>query len=98
MRLPLRMSASACGLAGSQQISYARLLQLLGERRVKRITMLADGKVAIVEVPLFLSCRPVVLSTLPEVCPDTCTLMCQSCQVPCANSPFGYAAMCQRSN
>jgi hypothetical protein len=35
---------------GSQQISFARLLQLLQDRRVKRITMLADGKVAIVEV------------------------------------------------
>jgi hypothetical protein len=35
---------------GSQQISFARLLQLLQDRRVKRITLLADGKVAIVEV------------------------------------------------
>lgn len=37
---------------GSQQISYARLMMLLTERKVKRIIMLADGKVAIVEVPV----------------------------------------------
>lgn len=39
---------------GSQQISFARLLQLLADRRVKRITMLSDGKVAIVEVTCIL--------------------------------------------
>ena len=35
---------------GSQQISYARMMMLLGEKRVKRITLLSDGKIAIVEV------------------------------------------------
>lgn len=41
---------------GSQQISFARLLQLLADRRVKRITLLADGKVAIVEVGCCSAC------------------------------------------
>ena len=35
---------------GSQQISYARMMMLLGEKQVKRITMLSDGKIALVEV------------------------------------------------
>ena len=46
---------TSCPPTGSQQISFARLLQLLQDRRVKRITMLADGKVAIVEVSHWLS-------------------------------------------
>eukprot|EP00208_Stichococcus_sp_RCC1054_P005895 CAMPEP_0206144500 /NCGR_PEP_ID=MMETSP1473-20131121/24271_1 /ASSEMBLY_ACC=CAM_ASM_001109 /TAXON_ID=1461547 /ORGANISM="Stichococcus sp, Strain RCC1054" /LENGTH=933 /DNA_ID=CAMNT_0053540335 /DNA_START=302 /DNA_END=3104 /DNA_ORIENTATION=- len=37
---------------GSVQMSYSRLLHLLTEKRVKRITLLSDGKCAIVEVPL----------------------------------------------
>ncbi|KAL4436128.1 hypothetical protein ABPG77_005576 [Micractinium sp. CCAP 211/92] len=37
---------------GSFQISYARMLQLLHERRVKRLILLSDGRTAIVEVPV----------------------------------------------
>ena len=35
---------------GSQQLSFARFLELLTHRRVKRIILLADGTAAIVEV------------------------------------------------
>lgn len=37
---------------GSQQISYARMLDLLAQKRIKRITIMADGQVALVEVPV----------------------------------------------
>lgn len=35
---------------GSQQLSYARFMQLLADKRVKRIMLLADGQIALVEV------------------------------------------------
>ncbi|KAI7840859.1 hypothetical protein COHA_005451 [Chlorella ohadii] len=37
---------------GSFQISYARLLMLLHDKRVKRIILLSDGRSAIVEIPV----------------------------------------------
>lgn len=37
---------------GSQQISYARFMDLLHDKRIKRIILLSDGKVAMVEVPV----------------------------------------------
>eukprot|EP00887_Chlorella_sp_A99_P003900 scaffold11.g3900.t1 len=37
---------------GSYQLSYARLLQLLHDRRVKRLVLLGDGRAAIAEVPV----------------------------------------------
>lgn len=36
---------------GSHQMSYARFLELLQKKRVKRIIMMSDGQVALVEVP-----------------------------------------------
>lgn len=39
-------------LIGTLQISYARLIQLLLQKKVKRVYLLADGQVAIVEVNL----------------------------------------------
>ncbi|KAK9817951.1 hypothetical protein WJX72_004798 [[Myrmecia] bisecta] len=36
---------------GSGQMSYARFLQRLANKEVKRITLMADGRVALVEVP-----------------------------------------------
>lgn len=35
---------------GSQQLSFARLMELLAAKKVKRITLMADGQVALVEV------------------------------------------------
>lgn len=35
---------------GSLSLSYARFLELLAERRVKRIIIMSDGKIAMVEV------------------------------------------------
>ena len=40
---------------GSLTLSYAKFLDLLEARQVKRITLMADGKVALVEVPC--NCR-----------------------------------------
>lgn len=37
---------------GSQQISYARFMDLLHDKRIKRIILLSDGKIAMVEVPV----------------------------------------------
>eukprot|EP00889_Picochlorum_renovo_P004218 jgi/Picre1/31248/NNA_006602.t1 len=37
---------------GSFQLSYARLLELLYKRKVKRLVLLSDGKSAIVEIPV----------------------------------------------
>jgi len=37
---------------GSFQLSYARLLELLHKRKVKRLVLLSDGKTAIVEIPV----------------------------------------------
>ena len=37
---------------GSFQLSYARLLELLHKRKVKRLVLLADGRAAIAEVPV----------------------------------------------
>lgn len=37
---------------GSFQISYARFLQLLHDKKVKRIILLSDGRTAIVEIPV----------------------------------------------
>lgn len=56
---------------GSQQISFARLLQLLADRRVKRITMLSDGKVAIVEVTCIVDFLSLALC-LCRVCWQEC--------------------------
>jgi len=38
-------------IIGTLKISYARLIQLLLKKRVKRVYLMADGQVAIVEVP-----------------------------------------------
>lgn len=37
---------------GSFQLSYARLLELLAKRKVKRLILLSDGRTAVVEVPV----------------------------------------------
>ena len=37
---------------GSFQLSYARLLELLAKRKVKRLMLLSDGRAAIVEIPV----------------------------------------------
>ena len=37
---------------GSFQLSYARLLELLAKRKVKRLVLLSDGRAAIAEVPV----------------------------------------------
>lgn len=37
---------------GSFQLSYARLLELLARRKVKRLVLLSDGRTAIVEIPV----------------------------------------------
>jgi hypothetical protein len=37
---------------GSQQISYARFMDLMHDKKVKRVILLSDGKVALVEVPV----------------------------------------------
>ncbi|KAK9845418.1 hypothetical protein WJX81_006080 [Elliptochloris bilobata] len=37
---------------GSQTLSYARFLHLLSTRRIKRVVILGDGKVAMVEIPV----------------------------------------------
>lgn len=37
---------------GSFQLSYARLLEMLHKRKVKRIMLLSDGRTAIVEIPV----------------------------------------------
>lgn len=37
---------------GSVRMSYARFLDLMNQRRVKRVSILGDGAVAIVEVPV----------------------------------------------
>lgn len=39
------------GLAGDMRISYSKLLQLVDERRVKRITVYGDMHTAVAEVP-----------------------------------------------
>ena len=43
---------------GSLTLSYSKFLDLLEARQVKRITLMADGKVALVEVPcMHLNCH-----------------------------------------
>lgn len=37
---------------GSQQISYARFMDLFMDKRIKRVILMSDGKVAMVEVPV----------------------------------------------
>lgn len=37
---------------GSFQLSYARLLELLAKRKIKRIVLLSDGRACIVEIPV----------------------------------------------
>ena len=37
---------------GSQQLSYARFMDLMHDKKVKRVIMLSDGKVAMVEIPV----------------------------------------------
>lgn len=37
---------------GSFQLSYARLLELLAKKKVKRLVLLSDGRTAIVEIPV----------------------------------------------
>jgi len=39
---------------GSARLSYAKTLQLLNNRMVKRLTIMADGKLALVEVPIYM--------------------------------------------
>lgn len=39
------------GLAGDMRISYAKFLELLAARRVKRVVVYGDMKTAVVEVP-----------------------------------------------
>lgn len=39
---------------GSARLSYAKTLQLLNNRMVKRMTIMADGKLALVEVPIYM--------------------------------------------
>lgn len=49
---------------GSLTLSYSKFLDLLEARQVKRITLLADGKVALVEVlSLHPTCRVLIQST-----------------------------------
>lgn len=45
---------------GSLSLSYAKFLDLLEARQVKRITLMADGKIALVEV-LCTCCVPPML-------------------------------------
>ena len=37
---------------GSQQLSYARFMDLMHDKRIKRVILLSDGKVAMVEIPV----------------------------------------------
>ncbi len=37
---------------GSQQLSYARFMDLMHDKKVKRVILLSDGKVAMVEIPV----------------------------------------------
>ncbi len=37
---------------GSQQLSYARFMDLMHDKRIKRVILLSDGKVAMVELPV----------------------------------------------
>lgn len=37
---------------GSQQLSYAKFMELMHRKLVKRVVLLSDGKVALVEVPV----------------------------------------------
>jgi hypothetical protein len=39
---------------GSARLSYAKTLQLLNHRMLKRMTIMADGKLALVEVPIYM--------------------------------------------
>lgn len=39
---------------GSARLSYAKTLQLLNYRMIKRMTIMADGKLALVEVPIYM--------------------------------------------
>jgi hypothetical protein len=39
---------------GSARLSYAKVLQLLNNRMIKRMTIMADGKLALVEVPIYM--------------------------------------------
>lgn len=44
---------------GSLTLSYSKFLDLLEARQVKRITLMADGKVALVEVArMHINCHP----------------------------------------
>ena len=37
---------------GSQQLSYARFMDLMHDKKVKRVILLSDGKIAMVEIPV----------------------------------------------
>lgn len=37
---------------GSQQLSYARFMDLMHDKMVKRVILLSDGKIAMVEIPV----------------------------------------------
>ena len=37
---------------GPGRLSYARFLNLMHERQIKRITIIGDGKIALVEIPI----------------------------------------------
>ena len=54
---------------GSLSLSYARFLELLAERRIKRIIIMSDGKIAMVEVAqqtlcLTISCTHTVVKCM----------------------------------
>lgn len=49
---------------GSLSLSYSRFLELLAERRVKRIIIMADGKIAMVEVMVLPCCAYFVLCVI----------------------------------
>ncbi len=53
---------------GSLSLSYAKFLDLLDARQVKRITILADGKVALVEVRIILNLYEAMTDHLPVIC------------------------------
>ena len=54
---------------GSLTLSYSKFLDLLEARRVKRITLLADGRVAIVEVlPMHPTCITHAVNNTAHCC------------------------------
>ena len=60
---------------GSLSLSYSKFLDLLDARHVKRITILADGKVALVEVR---SVQSSYTGSFHAVCAACCLAICYS--------------------